>query len=433
MYYSKYNILSRIKDSEESFIVNLLSGNADILNDNEVRMLQSGKWNDASEFLQKGYLADESLESSVYRKKYLDFLKERDADELQLFFVMNYSCNFSCSYCYQGEYVHTTGAANQEIIDAFFTIINKQHIGRKKYITLFGGEPLLAGKAHKELVSYFVDRCHDYKIPLAIVTNGYELEDYTDIISGAEIKEIQLTLDGTETVHNARRKLHGGKPTFERIVRGIDKVLGMGMPVNLRVIVDKDNINDLPGLADFAIAKGWTKNKNFKTQLGRNYELHSCQENPKALFTRIELYEEIYHLLKKHPQIAEFHKPAFSVARFLFENGELPHPLFDACPACKTEWAYDYSGKIYSCTATVGKQGEELGTFYPQVSMDHERIEAWQERDVLSIADCRSCNLQLACGGGCGAVAKNRSGIINSADCRPVKELLEMGFSYYYK
>jgi uncharacterized protein len=205
------------------------------------------------------------------------------------------------------------------------------------------------------------------------------------------------------------------------------------MPVNLRMIVDKDNIAFLPALADIAIEKGWTKHPNFKTQLGRNYELHSCQENQKALFSRMEMYEDIYQLLKQHPQIIEFHKPAFSISKFLSENGELPSPLFDACPACKTEWAFDYTGQIYSCTATVGKAGEELGTFWPEVSLHKERIEAWQERDVLNIPECRNCNLQLACGGGCGSVAKNKAGHCNSPDCRPVKELMELGFSYYFK
>jgi len=34
--------------------------------------------------------------------------------------------------------------------------------------------------------------------------------------------------------------------------------------------------------------------------------------------------------------------------------------------------------------------------------------------------------LALACGGGCGSVSKNKSGLLHSPDCRPVKELLEI-------
>ena len=136
---------------------------------------------------------------------------------------------------------------------------------------------------------------------------------------------------------------------------------------------------------------------------------------------------------RKHPEILEFYKPAYSISKFLSENGSLPDPLFDACPACKTEWAFDYTGQIYSCTATVGKDEESLGSFYPGVSLDNKKVNEWESRDVTLIPECRDCSVQLACGGGCGSVAKNRTGSVCSTDCRPVKELLEIGFAEYFK
>jgi uncharacterized protein len=220
--------------------------------------------------------------------------------------------------------------------------------------------------------------------------------------------------------------------TFDRIVEGIDESLKRGFSINLRMVTDKDNVGNLPEFASFAIERDWTENPLFKTQIGRNYELHHCMTGNKRLFERAELYEKLYELVKLYPHILEFHKPLFSVSKFLFENGELPRPLFDSCPACKSEWAFDYMGKIYSCTATVGKSGEELGTFYPEVTAKGDIISLWQERDVTSIPECGECSSRLLCGGGCGAVAKNRTGSILSTDCRPVKPLLEMGLSLYF-
>ena len=85
--------------------------------------------------------------------------------------------------------------------------------------------------------------------------------------------------------------------------------------------------------------------------------------------------------------------------------------LFDACPACKSEWAFDYTGRIYSCTATVGKEDEALGTFYPEVKKNEQLIHQWAFRDVTSIEECKNCAIQLTCGGGCGSVAKNKKRI----------------------
>ncbi len=96
-----------------------------------------------------------------------------------------------------------------------------------------------------------------------------------------KIREVQVTLDGTADIHNSRRFLKGGDGTFDRIVRGIDAALANKIDINLRMVIDKENIDNLPDLAQFAIDKGWTKSRYFKTQIGRNYELHHCQSAPR--------------------------------------------------------------------------------------------------------------------------------------------------------
>ncbi|MDO9512499.1 MAG: radical SAM protein [Bacteroidales bacterium] len=439
MNYSKHNIFSKISESDNYFLVNLLSGSADILNPVEGKNLQAFLDGKAlsPEFHENlatmGYLVDEKEEERLYRSKYLDFIDSREEDEVQLFFVPNYSCNFACTYCYQDEYANTDKELSHEVINAFFNYINSEFAGQKKYLTVFGGEPLMNSTRQKEMISYLISKANGINLEVCFVTNGYALVEYIDILKMARIREIQVTLDGLGSVHDKRRFLKGGGPTFEKIVKGIDACLDNDLPVNLRMVLDKENINGLPELAQFAIDKGWTENKLFKTQLGRNYELHHCQADSENLFSRISLYDSIYKLVKQHLYIVDFHKPAYSISKFLAENGSLPDPLFDACPACKTEWAFDYSGHIFSCTATVGKADESLGTFYPEVSRKNELIEIWESRDVTSIPECGNCNLQLACGGGCGSVAKNRTGKVYSTDCRPVKELLELGFSAYFE
>jgi uncharacterized protein len=440
MHFSKYNIFSNIKDSDNFFIVNPLTGNADILSPvdaEKVMMFKNlGVITDNSlirELQEKGYLADEAEEGKLFRNKYLDFLDSRDEDEIQLFFVPSYSCNFACSYCYQDEYAPSKGQLTHEIIDSFFAYILNEFAGKRKYITVFGGEPLLNTHGQKENISYLIKKANAAHLEVCFVTNGYTIVDYIDILKQGSIREIQITMDGTAAVHDARRFLKGGAGTFDKIVEGVDACLANNLTVNLRMVIDKENIENLSELAQFAIDKSWTSSPLFKTQIGRNYELHHCQSSVDKLFSRISLYERLYSLTKRHPHILEFYKPAYSISKFLSENGSLPDPLFDSCPACKTEWAFDFTGKIYSCTATVGKAGESLGTYYPEVNRNDQLINEWETRDVTAIPECKTCSVQLACGGGCGSVAKNKNGTICSPDCRPVKELLELGFASYFK
>jgi len=439
MRFSKHNIFSRIGDTGNFYIVNPLSGNADILEPldaEKLKVLKNGGTIDDQPFLdelaEKGYISDAAAEEKLFRRKYLDYIDSRENDEVQIFFVTNYSCNFACSYCYQDQYSNPLKKLSPEIIDAFFGYLKTEFKNRRIYITVFGGEPLLPGQVQKDLIEYFIARANIEGLELSFVTNGYTLAEYAEILAKGRIREIQVTLDGTEKVHNIRRFLKGGDGTFIKIVEGIDLALERGFNINLRMVIDRENITDIPELARFAIEKGWTKSKYFKTQIGRNYELHHCQIASGKLFTRISLYESLYNLVETNPHIKEFYKPAYSIAKFISEQGELPDPLFDSCPACKTEWAFDYTGSIYSCTATVGKSDELLGTFWPVVSRKDELISQWEGRDVTSIQDCKNCNVQLACGGGCGSVAKNRTGSVCSTDCRPVERLLELGFASYF-
>ncbi len=432
MQLSRYNIISEIPGSEDYVIANLLTGHADIVKPEELQQLKDGNQPASADFTRKGYLTDPEAEKQRFRLAHIDFLEQRDQEEVQVFFAPTYLCNFQCSYCYQAPYLNKPDKLSPEVTDAFFHYINTYLGDRRKYVTLFGGEPLLADKAYKDSIAGFVNTCQTNGLDLAVVTNGYLLDQYIDIFKDVSIREIQVTLDGPEEVHNRRRPHKGGRDSFARIAGSIDDCLDAGLPVNLRMVVDRENLHTLPDLARYAINRGWTDSPLFKTQLGRNYELHHCHSDGGELFSRLSLYKELYQMLQEHPEILDFHRPAFSIARFLSDNGRLPPPLFDACPACKGEWAMDYTGKIYGCTATVGKPGEELGSFYPVVSHHENKIEEWQRRDITTIEACRQCNIQLACGGGCGSLAKNNHGSIHQADCRPVDALLGMGVATYF-
>jgi uncharacterized protein len=234
-------------------------------------------------------------------------------------------------------------------------------------------------------------------------------------------------------MHDKRRSLKGGGKTFDPVVAGIDACLAAGISVNLRTVVDKENLEDFAQLAHFAIDKGWTEHALFKTQIGRNYELHHCQTANSRLYTRLSLWEDLAKLIDRDPEVLRFYRPAFSVSKFLFDEGRLPDPLFDSCPATKTEWAFDSTGTIYPCTANVGKSGEAIGTFFPSRSLNQGAVDEWSGRDVTAISGCSTCSQQLACGGGCGAVSKNQAGTVRAPDCRPVKELLGLGCALYGK
>lgn len=268
-----------------------------------------------------------------------------------------------------------------------------------------------------------------------MVTNGFDLEAFLPDLSRGPVKEVQVTLDGPPAVHDRRRPQAGGGATFDRIVRGIDALVAAGIPVNLRVVVDGENLPFLPDLARLAEARGWidVPDSRFKTQIGRNCELFGCasRQRREDLFDRKALWEGFVELAGRHPELRLFHRPRFHGIGHLAETGELPVANFDACPATKKEWAFAPDGGIYGCTATVGSPRHRLGSFFPEPALDERAVAARRERNVRTIAACRDCAVATVCGGGCGALAFEREGTPLAPDCRPIGELYGLGVHYY--
>ena len=443
-------------NGQEYAILNPISGSFDLMEENEYQLLQNimnGESRDKdfeAYLLQRGYaFKSEEAHDEAIAKAYTDFNNEIGNSQVQLMLVPTYGCNLACTYCYQGRGTDSAQAVpvsmdsrpnliTKEIVDAFFEYarVNFLEAPAKPFITLFGGEPLVNSPAQRNIVNYIIDRCAEENYEFSAVTNGYDFLEYVDLLKKVRVKEIQFTLDGSRDIHDSRRATANKKGTFDRIVAGIEAAVNNKMPVNLRSVVDMENIKDIVNLAEFLDKRGWLDlpPELFKTQIGRNYELFDCYAKPQHLMTQVELWGEFAALSKLYPVLAKFHRPDFKGIRHLVDTGEMYMASFDTCPACKTEWVFDLYGNIYGCTASCGREEYLLGTFWPEVKLNNNAIDTWQNRDIKSIPKCRDCKYDVMCGGGCGVVAANQhGGNILSPDCRPIQELIETGVNHYIK
>ncbi|MDH4263265.1 MAG: SPASM domain-containing protein [Spirochaetia bacterium] len=444
MYYSKYTFHTPLLSNNGIIIGNYLTGSMDILDKEESELFLKhhdlenwDNYSELSQMIDRGYLYHtQSDEEAIVEKKKQSFKNEYSNTPVQIIFTPTYVCNLGCNYCYQVEYENTNSVLKPEVVDAFFVYINKKFKFEKvkPYITLFGGEPLLGGNEYKTNLLYFMKQATKFGYEMAIVTNGYELINYLPhfIENKFSIKEIQLTLDGSEQVHDKRRPTKKKEGTFKYVSNAIDQALKNGFRVNLRSIVDKNNMNELYKLAEYTEQMGWLNypSSHFQTTLGRNYELHFCQVDT-PLYERSEMWSDFVIEAEKHPVLYRYYNPQFHGIRTLSETGQLPEPIFDACPAGKKEWAFDYKGDIYGCTASVGVEKYRLGNFINGEIINEEQLKDWKKRDVFNIPECSQCAVSLTCGGGCGVLAANHTGNVLSPDCRPVKELVALGLKHY--
>jgi uncharacterized protein len=216
-------------------------------------------------------------------------------------------------------------------------------------------------------------------------------------------------------------------------MEGIKACVAHKIPVNIRLIIDRITIGTLPDLAACFDGEGWLDLPKilFKTSLGRNYELINPSMKKEDLFTMDEMIRAYTQLMLEHPLLKKLHLPAFFGITQLIENGEMYLPNFDSCPAAKSEFVFDGSGKIYGCTASCGRAGYEVGTYYPEVKFQHEKLTEWEYRSILTIDACRDCPVGVVCGGGCGVMAKEKHQTALSPQCKPVKEIMDLGILYY--
>ncbi len=443
---SRHAILAPVSGRPESLLVQPLSGQAALLEPESAAALRALPGGGAlpaalpeEALRQAGFVVDgEAEDAALLAAARAEWAAEAAKTPTQLVVVPSFACNLACTYCYQELFDPTAaGLMAPEVIEAFFAYVERHHGAEspRPYVTLFGGEPLRDTPAHRDRLARFLGGARAARLQVAAVTNGHDLQALLPLLASGPVKEIQVTLDGPAALHDRRRPHAGGAGTFARIVEGIDGLVEAGIPVNLRVVADRENLSSLPELAAFAAARGWLDLPagKFKTQIGRNYELFGCasRQEKGALFDRVELWARYVELSEAHPELRRFHRPRFHGIGHLAETGELPAPNFDACPAAKTEWAFGPDGSVYGCTATVGHPAHRLGRFHPEVARDEAAIARWRERSTLTIAACQGCSLAPVCGGGCGAIAWNQHGSAQAPDCRPVPELYGLGARYY--
>ncbi len=443
---SSHAILAAVPGRDELLLVQPLSGQAALVEPEgaaALRGLAAGGSLTASlaedAVRAAGFVVDSAADDrAMLERARAEWSAEAAKTPTQLVVVPSFGCNLACTYCYQELFEPASaGLMSPEVIDAFFGYVDRHHAGEspRPYVTLFGGEPLRDTPAHRDRIGRFLSGARSRRLEVAVVTNGYDLSAYLPLLADGPVKEVQVTLDGPASVHDRRRPHATGQGTFDRIVAGVDGLVRAGIPVNLRVVTDRETLGALPELARFAAAKGWLDlpSSAFKTQVGRNYDLFGCasRQDQGALFDRVELWARYVELAEAHPELRRFHRPRFHGIGHLAESGELPAPNFDACPAAKKEWAFGPDGSIYGCTATVGHPAHRLGRFFPDIFRDERAIAGWTERSTLTIPKCQGCALAPVCGAGCGAVAWSQQGTQRAPDCRPVPQLYALGARFY--
>ena len=434
MYLTKLASLHQLT-SDTSLLVNALSGAVDVV-DNDLRtdLLQValGGRPDVADahrkaLIERGYLfADEGAERAALEELYLAYERASGTRPMQFVLCPTYGCNLACSYCFEGSQLHSRPEvmSRQQVEDAFAALreLCSAKPDRPRQVVLFGGEPLLP--TTEDAVEAVLTLAAEGDIPVQVVTNGTYLRRFISIFGRypGVVRGVQVTLDGPREIHDARRRRHDGRGSFAEVADGVEACFEAGIGVNLRVNLDAQNMDCLDEFADLLGDLGWTGRNGFRCQLAPVTD-HVGTATWPHLLREDQLVEPVLALWGRRPELREaLDFRLFRVLHHLIsviepQAREKTMPRFHYCEADRGDiLTFGPDGLVYVCPESIGEPDNAVGTYSPDLQISPARRRQWEERSVLTLPECRECNIATFCGGGCAYAALRQFG----SPCHPV-------------
>jgi uncharacterized protein len=345
-----------------------------------------------------------------------------------------YDCNLRCFYCFQDhmrtkpEFAYLLKRMSLPMVDRIFDAMPQIEAlhgiapdsGYQRPITLFGGEPLL--RENRDLIERILTRAHEGGTKqINAVSNATDLDAYEDLLGPGNISQLQITLDGVPEEHDKRRIYPDGRGSFAAISRNITMALKRESKINIRMNIDRNNVKDLPILAQIFVDEGWSEDANF---LAYTAPVHAGNDKTlrESTFSSWELDQALDELRGQHPVMKIIRRPddqLRSRVLSIFMSGDHPglQPTF--CGAHKGMYVIDKFGDLYACWERTGNAKIRIGRILPDctVEMNESTTSMWRGRTVTANPVCNQCRYALYCGGGCAVLAEGRKGRIDRNFC----------------
>ncbi len=353
-------------------------------------------------------------------------------DEMNRFHIMakpvGAECNLQCAYCFYLEKEAIFSSKNgfcmsDEVLEAYVRkYISSQKAGEIAFVWQ-GGEPMLAGlnfyrKAIRLQQKY---SRQGTKITNALQTNGTLLNDEWCRFLVENSFMVGISLDGPEDVHDRYRVDRGGRPTFARVMSGIDLLKSYGIEFNVLACVSRESC-----------ARAIEIYRFFKAEELEYIQFTPLVERlPNAAAEELGLHYAVPPVLNsKEPQeqVTSFSVKPEAWGEFLIsvfdewvrnDVGRTWVMNFESALAnwmnlapascvfekrCGRSAIIEHNGDIYSCDHYVYPEfrlGNILDNELDELINSEKQIEFGDCKETLLPEACRQCEVLFACRGEC--------------------------------
>ena len=158
-------------------------------------------------------------------------------------------CNLDCTYCFylEKEKLVRPGAMSDQVLETLVQQRLAASDDQEVEFTWQGGEPTLLGLDFFARAVEVQRRYGEGRLVRnAIQTNGVLLDDAWGEFLAANHFLVGFSVDGPEAMHDAYRVDRGGRPSFARVMRGLEILQKHRVEFNTLTVVHRAN-GDQPG------------------------------------------------------------------------------------------------------------------------------------------------------------------------------------------
>jgi uncharacterized protein len=340
-------------------------------------------------------------------------------------------CNLDCRYCFflakEQLYPGSGFRMDPDVHEAYISQLLAAHGQDDEVVVAFqGGEPTLMGPEFFLRTVQLERRWRrpGQRVLNTLQTNGTLLDDEWGALLRKHDVLVGLSIDGPAAMHDAHRVDKGGKPTFARVMRGLDVLRQHGVAWNALVTVNSANVDQAREVYTFLRDDLGARFIQFIPIVERASP-HSVDAARYGQFL-VEVFEEWIC-----QDVGEVFVNVFDTALAhwlgMDQVGMCVHAR-----TCGSALVLEHNGDLYSCdhyvadeyrigNITNGRTLAQLATSQRQTAF------GLAKRDTLP-GHCRRCDVRFACNGGC---PKDR--FLTTPDGEPGLNYLCGGYQRFFR
>jgi uncharacterized protein len=331
-------------------------------------------------------------------------------------------CNLDCRYCFYLEKKNLfpgtkSWAMADDALEAFIRqYIEEQHAPTISFVWQ-GGEPTLLGVDYfKKIIALQKKYAGGKTIENSFQTNGILLDNQWAEFFAENRFLVGISVDGPPDLHDCYRVTRGGRPTFDKVMEGLEVLKSHQVEFNTLTVVHRNNGHHPHEVYNFLkdIGSRFIQFIPLVQRLSEVPDQHGLlQPGPgenKAVTVSensvgsVQFGEFLCGVFDEwvRADVGRYYVQVFDVALESWVG--MPQSICVYSPTCGDALAIEHTGELYSCDHYVFPENR-LGNIMdePMVSLVASDKQRKFGRDKLETLPkyCRECEVRFACNGEC--------------------------------